>query len=91
MARELKKIVLPNGKEEWEKGCGNYVCHYCGGKATALNCVAGLVLQVAAKHYGICGAYVDSEEYKGYRSDCSTCQYQENGTCTYEGKEKMVF
>ena len=91
MGRVLKQQILPNGKIELEKGCGNYVCRSCGGKATACNYVAGLILQVYAKHYGLCGSYVETDKYKGYITDCSTCQYQNDGVCEYEGKETLTF
>lgn len=84
MGKKLKKITLENGTTVEEKGCGNYICRYCGGRGTACNFVAGLCLQVYAKHYGLCGAYLDSEKYKGYVTECSTCQFQVNGECTFE-------
>lgn len=84
MGRQLKKMVLDNGKEVKEAGCMDYVCRYCGGKATALNFVADMCLQVYARHNGMCGAYMDSEKYRGYVTDCSTCGHQENGECTME-------
>ena len=89
MGHVLKKMKLDFGQEVEEKGCGNYVCRYCGGKATACNFVANMCLQVYAKHAGLCGAYVDSEKYKGYITECSTCRYQIGGQCTYEGEDKL--
>lgn len=83
MGKELKKMTLDNGLTVEEKGCGNYICRYCGGKATACNFVANLCLQVYARHNGLCGAYLDSEKYRGYITECSTCQYQVKGECTY--------
>lgn len=74
-------MTLDGGITVEEKGCGNYVCRYCGGKATACNFVADMCLQVYAKHEGLCGAYLDSEKYKGYVTECSTCKYQEQGRC----------
>ena len=35
MGRQLKKMRLPNGVVAEERACGDYVCKYCGGKATA--------------------------------------------------------
>ena len=78
MGRQLKTMIL-NGKEVKEAGCGDYVCRYCGGKATALNFVADMCLQVYAKHEGMCGAYADTEKYRGYVTDCSTCKHQVEG------------
>lgn len=80
MGRQLKTMIL-NGKEVKEAGCGDYVCRYCGGKATALNFVADMCLQVYAKHEGMCGAYADTEKYRGYVTDCSTCKHQVEGEC----------
>lgn len=84
MGRKLKKMVLDNGTEVREAGCGDYVCRYCKGRATAQNFVADMCLQVYAKHEGMCGAYVDSENYHGYVTDCSTCLYETDGECTLE-------
>lgn len=90
MGRVLKKMVLSNGTVAEEKGCGNYICRYCGGKATACNFVANMCLQVYAKHSGLCGAYMDSEKYKGYITECSTCQFFLEGQgCTYEGEDRL--
>lgn len=84
MGRHLKKMVLDNGTEVKEAGCGDYVCRYCKGKATALNYVADMCLQVYAKHEGMCNAYVDSEKYRGYVTDCSTCLHQKDGECSLD-------
>ncbi len=89
MGHVLKKIKMYDGTEVEEKGCGNYVCRYCGGKATACNFVANICLQVYAKHVGICGAYMDSEKYKGFITECSTCQYLADGQCTFEGEDRL--
>ncbi|MCI9637312.1 MAG: hypothetical protein HFG77_13130 [Hungatella sp.] len=83
MGRKLKTMVL-NGTEVKEAGCMDYVCRYCGGKATALNFVADMCLQVYAKHNGLCGAYTDSEKYRGYVTDCSTCARQKEGECVLD-------
>ena len=45
MKHQLKTMILENGTEVKEAGCGDYVCRYCGGKATALNYVADMCLQ----------------------------------------------
>lgn len=84
MGRQLKRMVLDNGTEVKETGCGDYKCRYCGGRATALNFVADMCLQVYARHNGMCGAYMDSEKYRGYVTDCSTCAHQEDGECGLE-------
>lgn len=55
MGRQLKKMRLPNGVVAEERACGDYVCKYCGGKATACNFVADMCLQVYARHQGMCG------------------------------------
>lgn len=90
MGRQLKKMRLPNGVEAEEKACGDYVCKYCGGKATACNFVADMCLQVYARHQGMCGAYIETEKYVGYVTDCSTCHYQGiSGECRYEGRAAM--
>lgn len=73
-----------------ERACGDYVCKYCGGKATACNFVADMCLQVYARHQGMCGAYIETEKYVGYVTDCSTCHYQGiSGECRYEGRAAM--
>lgn len=85
MAYQLKKMRLLGGAQVEEKACPNYTCRYCGEKATACNFVADMCLQVYARHRGICGAFVDSEQYVGYVSDCTTCEYRtETGECTFE-------
>lgn len=84
MAHELKSITLSDGRVENEKACMNYTCRYCGAKATGANFVAGLCLQVVASHVGLCGAYVESDQYTGYVSECSTCRYFEDGKCQHE-------
>lgn len=81
MGRKLKEMILENGTKVKEAGCGDYVCRYCGGKATALNFVADMCLQVYAKHEGMCGSYVDSDKYRGYVTDCSTCAHWKEGEC----------
>ena len=48
MSRQLKKRLLPGGVNATEKACGDYVCKYCGGRATACNFVANMCLQVYA-------------------------------------------
>ncbi len=90
MGKTLKTMTMPSGKEVQEAGCGNYVCRYCGGRATALNMVAGMCLQIYAKHVGICGAYMESEKYRGYITDCSTCVHQENGVCVCDEPDKLL-
>ena len=45
MGRQLKKMRLPNGVVAEERACGDYVCKYCGGKATACNFVADMCLR----------------------------------------------
>lgn len=90
MGRQLKKMRLPNGVVAEERACGDYVCKYCGGKATACNFVADMCLQVYARHQGMCGAYIETEKYVGYVTDCSTCHYQGiSGECRYEGRAAM--
>lgn len=90
MGRQLKKMRLPNGVEAEERACGDYVCKYCGGRATACNFVADMCLQVYAHHNGICGAYMESDKYVGYVTECGTCKYQGlTGGCMYEGKAAM--
>ncbi|MCD8020445.1 MAG: hypothetical protein LUF92_12950 [Clostridiales bacterium] len=85
MGHILKKMTLDNGIEVEEKGCSNYICRYCGGKATACNFVADMCLQVYARHNGICGAYVNNEKYNGYITECSTCKYHIEGVgCIFE-------
>ena len=69
MGRQLKKMRLPNGVVAEERACGDYVCKYCGGKATACNFVADMCLQVYARHQGMCGAYIETEKYVGYVTD----------------------
>ena len=92
MGRKLKKMVLDNGKEVRED-CGYEkleVSDYIEGKwpieysVSSQNFVADMCLQVYAKHKGMCGAYVDSEKYHGYVTDCSTCFYQRDGECIWE-------
>lgn len=75
MGRALREITFDSGKVEKEKGCMKYTCKYCGGRATGCNMVAGINLQLYALHNGICGSYVDSDQYVGFISDCSTCKY----------------
>lgn len=90
MGHTLKKMRLDSGVLVEEKGCVNYICRYCGGKATACNMVANMCLQVYAKHVGRCGAYMESEKYVGYITECSTCQYDQEGHgCSYEGADRM--
>lgn len=89
MGHVLKQIDLDNGVQYKETGCGNYICKYCGGKATSVNYVMNMCLQVYAKHIGLCGAYVENEKYMGYVTDCTTCAYQEDGNCTFEGVDKL--
>ncbi len=55
MGRQLKKMRLPNGVVAEERACGDYVCKYCGGKATACNFVADMCLQVYARHQACAG------------------------------------
>ena len=83
MGRELKKMTMFDGTVVEERGCEQYVCKYCGGKAVACNYVANMCLQVAARHDDICGAYVNNEKYIGYITECSTCMYynEESNTC----------
>ena len=81
-------MVLDNGTVVKEAGCMDYVCRYCGGKATALNFVADMCLQVYAKHNGICGAYVDSPQYRGYVTDCKTCLHEKE--CSYSASSSSV-
>lgn len=81
MKHQLKTMILENGTEVKEAGCGDYVCRYCGGKATALNYVADMCLQVYARHEGVCGAYMDSDKYRGYVTDCSTCAHLGEERC----------
>jgi len=76
MGHQLKKMRLPGGMEAEERACGDYVCRYCKGKATACNFVADMCLQVYARHNGLCGAYVESDQYVGYVTDCTTCTYE---------------
>lgn len=76
MSRQLKKMLLPGGVNATEKACGDYVCKYCGGRATACNFVANMCLQVYARHQGLCGAYRETETYMGYITECSTCEFQ---------------
>lgn len=84
MGHILKKMVEDQGRIVEEKGCSDYICKYCGGKATACNFVADLCLQVYAKHNGLCGAYVQTDKYVGYITECSTCTYYEEGKgCVY--------
>ena len=71
MGRQLKKMRLPNGVVAEERACGDYVCKYCGGKATACNFVADMCLQVYARHQGMCGAYIETEKYVGYVTDAA--------------------
>ena len=82
MSKELKQFDLGKGQIAREKTCMDYTCKYCGAKATAGNFVANMCLQVFARHIEGCGAYVNSEEYSGYISECSTCRYYQNETCT---------
>ena len=90
MSRQLKKMLLPGGVNATEKACGDYVCKYCGGRATACNFVANMCLQVYARHQGLCGAYKETETYMGYITECSTCEFQGvSGECLYEGKAAM--
>lgn len=89
MAKVLKEFKLDNGTVLKEVGCGNYICRYCGGKAVGVNLVADMVLQINAKHNGICGAFRDDEKYLGYINDCSTCAYLIDGECTFDGKDKL--
>lgn len=84
MGHILKKMEVDQGRIAEEKGCKDYICKYCGGKATACNFVADMCLQVYAKHNGLCGAYVQTDQYVGYVTECSTCTYYEEGKgCTY--------
>lgn len=82
MATDLKKFDLGNGQIAEEKACMNYTCKYCGAKATAANFVADMCLQVFARHVGACGAYVNTDQYSGYISECSTCLYFDGEQCT---------
>ena len=50
MGRQLKKMRLPNGVVAEERACGDYVCKYCGGKATACNFVAVMLAIKAANN-----------------------------------------
>lgn len=86
MGRELKKMTMSDGTVVEERGCEKYVCRYCGGKAVACNYVANMCLQVAARHDGICGAYVNNEKYSGYITECSTCVHyeEESNVCGLE-------
>ena len=83
MGHQLKSFDLGNGQIVQERACMDYVCRYCGVKASASNMVANLCLQVFARHQGRCGAYVESDQYTGYVSECSTCRYYENDECTH--------
>lgn len=88
MGKTLKTITLSNGKVLNEVGCGNYTCRYCGSKATQGNYVTGLCLQLRAPHVGLCGAFRNDENYLGYITECSTCQYYDNNSqCTCDLKE----
>lgn len=84
MAEELKKFDLGNGETAEERACMKYTCKYCGAKATAGNFVANLCLQVFARHVGACGSYVNTAQYSGYISECSTCLYFDGEGCTAE-------
>lgn len=84
MGHQLKKFDLGNGQLAEEKACMNYVCRYCGAKAAAANFVANMCLQVYARHQGLCGAYVNSEKYSGYITECSSCKYFVKNMCTCE-------
>ena len=46
-----------------------------------MNYVADMCLQVYARHEGVCGAYVDSDKYRGYVTDCSTCAHLGEERC----------
>lgn len=76
----LKEFDLGGGRTAVEKTCMNYTCRYCGAKAVAGNFVADLCLQVAARHMGLCGAYVETDQYMGYVNECSTCSYFDDET-----------
>lgn len=86
MVHKLKTMTMSDGTVVTEKGCEKYVCRYCGGKAVGCNYVANMCLQIAARHKGLCGAYISDEKYRGYVSECSTCQYydQDQAQCTME-------
>lgn len=84
MGHRLKKMRLPGGTQAEERSCGDYVCRYCGGKATACNFVADMCLQVYARHDGLCGAYIETDQYMGYVTECGTCKYQGmEGVCGF--------
>lgn len=86
MAHQLKTMTMSDGTVVTEKCCEKYVCRYCGGKAVGCNYVANMCLQIAARHEGLCGAYVNDEKYRGYVSECSTCLYydKDSAQCTLE-------
>lgn len=85
MAHMLKSFDLGNGMIEKEKACMDYSCRFCDAQAVACNMVAGLCLQVVARHVGLCGAFVQNEKYTGYITECSTCKYfGADGQCNKE-------
>lgn len=73
---------MPDGLLVRERVCDDYVCAYCGAKASYCNYVGNICLQAFVPHQGACGAYVNDERYSGYINECGTCKYNRvDGTC----------
>lgn len=85
-SKRRKRFRMDDGLVIEEHVCSDYVCRFCGAKASYCNYVGNMCLQAFVPHVGVCGAYVNDERYSGYVSECKTCRFLgEDGGCTLEG------
>lgn len=89
MKKRRQRFVMDDGMVVEEHVCTDYVCKYCGTKASYCNFVGNLCLQAFVPHRKGCGAYIENEKTVGYVNECSTCAFNgADGTCRLmnEGK-----
>ena len=89
MKKRRQRFVMSDGLVVEEHVCSDYLCRYCGTRASYCNFVGNLCLQAFVPHREGCDAYVENEQRVGYVNECATCRYNtEDNICQLmvEGK-----